>query len=174
MEKGKEKQGLNQGITLIALVITIIVLLILAGISIATLTGEGGILNKATGAKEKSQKETIIEQARLDIFEKQTEHLGSLTEKEFKTILENYGTLSNHGEATIFDKVLKTKEGSYDIGVREIWEGTLAKAKVNFRISGENDSNFPEKNIYFGEYTVEEGTTWIGFFEKEFSEKKYG
>ena len=45
----------NQGITLIALVITVIVLLILAGVSIATLTGEGGILNKATQAKEETE-----------------------------------------------------------------------------------------------------------------------
>lgn len=36
----------NRGITLIALVITIIVLLILAGVSIATLTGDNGILRK--------------------------------------------------------------------------------------------------------------------------------
>lgn len=40
----------NKGITLIALVIIIIVLLILAGISIAMLTGENGLLNKASGA----------------------------------------------------------------------------------------------------------------------------
>ena len=40
MKKNVRKQ--NAGITLIALVITIIVLLILAGISIATLTGENG------------------------------------------------------------------------------------------------------------------------------------
>ena len=39
------------GITLIALVITIIVLLILAGISIATLAGENGLLTKADTAK---------------------------------------------------------------------------------------------------------------------------
>ena len=38
----------RKGITLIALVITIIVLLILAGISIATLTGNNGLLSKAT------------------------------------------------------------------------------------------------------------------------------
>ncbi len=38
---------LTKGITLIALVITIIVLLILVGVSIATLTGENGILNKS-------------------------------------------------------------------------------------------------------------------------------
>lgn len=42
----------NKGITLIALVITIIVLLILAGVSIAMLTGQNGILNQATNAKE--------------------------------------------------------------------------------------------------------------------------
>ncbi len=37
-----------RGITLIALVITIIVLLILAGVTIATLTGENGLLRKGT------------------------------------------------------------------------------------------------------------------------------
>ena len=45
--KGKS----NKGITLIALIITILVLLIITGVSIATLTGENGIINKATGAK---------------------------------------------------------------------------------------------------------------------------
>lgn len=37
----------NEGITLIALVITIIVLLILAGITISTITGENGILTRS-------------------------------------------------------------------------------------------------------------------------------
>ena len=41
----------NKGITLIALVITIIVLLILAGVTIATLTGENGILTRASEAR---------------------------------------------------------------------------------------------------------------------------
>ncbi len=45
----------NNGITLIALVITIIVLLILAGVSIATLTGDNGILTKATQSKEQTE-----------------------------------------------------------------------------------------------------------------------
>lgn len=42
----------NKGITLIALVITIIVLLILAGVTITTLIGENGILTKASEAKD--------------------------------------------------------------------------------------------------------------------------
>ena len=41
----------NKGITLIALVITIIVLLILAGVSIAMLTGNNGVLTRASSAK---------------------------------------------------------------------------------------------------------------------------
>ncbi len=42
----------NQGITLIALVITIIVLLILAGISIAALSGDNSVINKAAQARQ--------------------------------------------------------------------------------------------------------------------------
>ena len=53
----------NNGITLIALVVSIIVLLILAGISISMLSGENGILNRATEAKRtyqiSSEKEAI-------------------------------------------------------------------------------------------------------------------
>ena len=51
MKKTKETEK-NQGITLIALVITIIVLLILAGVCIAMLTGNNGILTQAKLAKE--------------------------------------------------------------------------------------------------------------------------
>ena len=53
----------KKGITLIALVLTIIVLLILAGVSIAMLTGNSGILTQAQRAKKltelSSEKEVI-------------------------------------------------------------------------------------------------------------------
>ena len=49
MNKRIKKSG--KGITLIALVITIIVLLILAGVSIAMLAGDNGILTKSVTAK---------------------------------------------------------------------------------------------------------------------------
>ena len=51
----RNKNKANNGITLIALVITIIVLLILAGVTIATLTGENGILTKANEGKEQTE-----------------------------------------------------------------------------------------------------------------------
>lgn len=52
----------NKGITLIALVITIIVLLILAGVTIVTLTGENGLIAKATEAKSKTEEVSKQEQ----------------------------------------------------------------------------------------------------------------
>ena len=54
MEK-EVKRTKEKAITLIALVITIIVLLILAGVTIATLTGDNGILTRATEAKNKTE-----------------------------------------------------------------------------------------------------------------------
>ena len=61
----KEKNIVKKqtGITLIALVITIIVLLILAGISIAMLTGNNGILTQANQAKENTKVATAKEKS---------------------------------------------------------------------------------------------------------------
>ena len=50
----KSKEKFNQGITLIALVVTIVVLLILAGVSIQMLAGEDGIIKQAVDAKDKT------------------------------------------------------------------------------------------------------------------------
>ena len=64
----REKQK-NKGITLISLVITIIVLLILAGITIATLTGENGILTQAQKAKEETEEAEKEERNILNSYE---------------------------------------------------------------------------------------------------------
>ena len=58
----KKPKGKNSGITLIALVITIIVLLILAGVAISTLTGDNGILTKAAHSTEE-QSHTMVKEA---------------------------------------------------------------------------------------------------------------
>ena len=55
----------NKGITLIALVITIIVLLILAGVSIAMLTGENGILTQAERSKEDTEAAEIADKINM-------------------------------------------------------------------------------------------------------------
>ncbi len=57
----------EKGITLIALVITIIVLLILAGVTIATLMGDNGILTKATESKNKTEEGEEEEKVKLSV-----------------------------------------------------------------------------------------------------------
>ncbi|MBQ9658201.1 MAG: hypothetical protein IJV31_05485 [Clostridia bacterium] len=51
-----------KGITLIALVITILVLIILAGVTLNVLTGENGIITKAVKAKEDTETKSAEEQ----------------------------------------------------------------------------------------------------------------
>lgn len=63
----------TKGITLISLVVTIIILLILAGVTIATLMGENGIIKRAGQAKEEYEKAQIAEQESLNELEKQLE-----------------------------------------------------------------------------------------------------
>ena len=62
----KDNKEKSRGITLIALVITIVVLLILAGVSIAMLTGDNGIITQAQNAKEKTEEAKIREEQQLD------------------------------------------------------------------------------------------------------------
>ena len=57
----------QRGFTLIALVITIIVLLILAGVSIAMLTGDNGILTKSTQAQRETEMGEIADKINLAI-----------------------------------------------------------------------------------------------------------
>lgn len=59
----------NKGITLIALVVTIIVLLILAGVSIAMLTGQNGILNRSQEASIKNSVADAKNQIALKVAE---------------------------------------------------------------------------------------------------------
>ncbi len=73
----------NEGITLIALVVTIIVLLVLAGISIAMLTGQNGILNRASEAKEKTALAQEEENEKLQGYEEIiNQYSGNLPTKE--------------------------------------------------------------------------------------------
>lgn len=64
------KQRNQRGITLMALVITIIVLLILAGITITLLMGDNGVLNRASVARIKTEQGLILEQLRIEMYGK--------------------------------------------------------------------------------------------------------
>ena len=76
-----------KGITLIALVITIIVLLILAGVTISMLTGENGILKQATNAKNATDKSEFEEQVSLAVMAAKTNKTGSINTSDLETEL---------------------------------------------------------------------------------------
>ncbi len=69
MQKETIDKNKNKGITLIALVVTIIVLLILAGISISMLTGQNGILTRAAESKVKTEEAEKQENERMQDYE---------------------------------------------------------------------------------------------------------
>ena len=95
----------NKGITLIALVITIIVLLILAGVTIATLAGENGILTNATAAKEETRYATIKEEKDLWELNKLTdERTGSDTAESREEVINRLydnGTITKEERDTL-------------------------------------------------------------------------
>ena len=80
----------SKGITLIALVITIIVLLILAGVTIATLTGDNGILGKANDAKTQTEQAKADENLKIAIAGSYGTD-GKLNLKDLKDNLTNQG-----------------------------------------------------------------------------------
>ena len=93
----------QKGITLIALVITIIVLLLLAGVAISMLSGENGILYQAATAVEKDHEQADQEKIKLamGVYE------ISKYESDPKTLVE---TLQNEDwcESAIYDDTTKT------------------------------------------------------------------
>ena len=109
-----------KGITLIALVITIIVLLLLAGISISMFSGQDGILNKASNAKQETKKSEEYDYVVLTAQTALTEGLGKINfEDGFEEIL---GSEFNHlGDGLV------EKDGKY---YRVYENGTVTKGGV--------------------------------------------
>ena len=133
MKKGKTSN--SSGITLIALVISIIVLLILAGISIAMLSGNNSILQKATTAKENTERTEIVENAKIDVLSEITKNKGNeLQESQLKDVLKKYFINSEIPEdlSNNFENLeLTTLNNKYKIKVSEIYQGQVSYDIVN-------------------------------------------
>lgn len=94
----------ENGITLIALVITIIVLLILAGVSIAMLTGQNGILSRTSEAGIKNEIAAVEEKANLVYTNINSDNIANnlnKTDREMMNFVVN--TLNKEGYKTILD-----------------------------------------------------------------------
>ena len=96
MLKQTKKQ---KGITLIALVITVIVLLILAAVTINALSGDNGILKRATEAKQKTGRADALEKIKLAVMTATTNGVGEANLDDLKAELEKAGaTVKTTGE----------------------------------------------------------------------------
>ena len=84
----KENLKQEKAITLIALVITVIVLLILAGVSIAMLTGDNGIITQATKSKEQTEQASDEEKIQLAVLGTKIDDNGYSESLDYKRLRE--------------------------------------------------------------------------------------
>ena len=108
----------NAAITLIALIITIIVLLILAGVTLNMVMGDSGIFSKANNAKNKTEVAQYEEELRMCILELQTDTATNGTTFNMETIknklVEKVKELENTDDIEFPTEETETKlEGTY-------------------------------------------------------------
>lgn len=125
MKKNTNVKMINKkerGITLIALIVTIVILLILSGVSIAILTGKNGVINQAKDAKEKYEQSSSNEEIGLNELS-----------KELKNDIKRKGTL----------EVVETTEDSLKVKM-----STDNASEYQFSLDGNNWTDSQKQNEY--------------------------
>ena len=118
----------NKGVTLIAIAVTIVVMLILAGVTISVLNGENGIVKQAQKAKEESKIKELKEKVRIDIAGKRVENInGELRVSVLKEILDKYFDNVPVETQITSETKLKAKEeyGKYEMKISDIDVGEI-------------------------------------------------
>lgn len=164
IEKLKLKENTSQGITLIALIITIIILLILAGISIATLTGENGILKKASESNEKNTMAQAEEEIKLVLNEWKIEKIS--TTKTFQEFLDS------KVERNEIDKYIILENGNIEIDRNDYYivvdaDGNILEniQKTSSKLIIKNNTTTLENGTEPEDYSQKLGTPLIISFE---------
>ena len=143
------------GITLIALIVTIIVLLILAGVTIATLTGDSGIISKADEAKISTELARYKEELDLYIVEKYNENtkFEEETLTAGKTHL-NYNTKPSNEEGNI-KTIIK------DISDEYFEKLEVIKGELLINTIDENEIRVAQRlGIKVNPYDIRDGVLW--------------
>ena len=139
--KTKENRK-NRGITLIALVITIIVLLILAGITIGAITSENGIIQNALSAKEQTEianEREIVEEATVRAMGKNKR--GNIVRDELQEELDK---ITGEGETIV---TTDTEESGYF--VKFVDSGRIYKVSIDGEVEylGKEDELITQAEI---------------------------
>ncbi len=185
----------NKAITLVALIITIIILLILAGVSLSMVLGENGLINKAQAGVNKYQESAIKEEAEIAIVEVK---IKMVNEQETRTMAEYVKSFEggvDTGNGVVYEEndsyffmdnennvvELKNINGNLEvekvIGKREnivrkaltydLNGGTGTLPESRLRVSGTN------VNIYFDKQIKRDGYRFIGYSDTIDGEAKY-
>ena len=130
----------NEGITLIALVVTIIVLFILAGVSLNLIAGSDGILAKATSAVNKTEIARAKEEVELEIA-------NLRIEKKEKIVSEDFSQMDNNEIHIInaIDFPVQVTYKNYKFEIDEKFNVTYVE-KFSFKIKARNKWNLGEEN----------------------------
>ena len=162
----KQKLKNEKGITLVALVITIIVLLILAGVTLSMVMGDSGIFGKANNAKEQTKLSNAEEIIKLAVLENKVKSVSgdadALTNEALKTEIAkklteqgytvNGGTVTYYGDKTIdienyLDKEKTTTYTAYNVGDQVTVGGEKFYVIKASSASEEKVTLLAEKNI---------------------------
>ena len=109
----------ERGVTLIALVVTIVVLLILASIGIGAITSDNGVIKQSNETKQRAERESIIEKIEADLYTEKTKTEKTPSKNDLKELIKekDFGTVNE-------DDSFTSKIGNYKIEFEEIegWE----------------------------------------------------
>lgn len=172
----------NKGITLIALIITIIVLIILAGITINLLMGEEGIINKANKASKTSIEAQADEQVELATLDMQLEISSNNIEDAVQEYNKKSSSLRKILTSQLTDDKWEVETTTTDDGIVNVkyidskyleknngksrnYEIKLTKNNISYKVL---DGNFFTKN----HYSKNTYATWFWNYESLITDTK--
>ena len=147
MEKNYAKK--QKGITLVALVVTIVILLILSGISLNIVLGNNGIITKAQEAKIANNHSTVYEAMQLQYDNYYTESTTGENDADFITDLKNKSILDENMDVnvkTLVGKKLSTGNGS---NLKDVYVVEQDETDGSYRLKyyGNNESEDKDLGI---------------------------
>ena len=161
-EEIKKKLKKQQGITLIALVVTIVILLILASISIGALTGDKGIIDETHTAKENTEIASWEEQIDLAIIDAENKHRNP-SMGDIKEELKNKGVIKDDSQVDDKTGTITTNEPSYIIEGKlddyiEFGSGMIANKNETYTDKNDETAIIPKGfEILEGADTIDDG-----------------
>ena len=177
--KCRKNYSVDEGITLIALVVTIVVLLILAGITISLVFSENGIISKSKNAKEQTEISKVREQLELAKGPEYIERNGKYNPDSYFERIETEGIIGNKDT-----DVIDNGDGTYEVTTTPgyIFKITLVPSKDNVediqiehigKVDGPRIRNLKVTNKTTNSITVEvetanaEGATYTYYYKKD-------